>query len=77
MLQMVIRRKRDLKVPAEASVDSLLIDVGQVAAMLAVSTSTVWRLRDQGLLPIPIRIGALVRWRLGEIEAFIRQQDQK
>ncbi len=76
MLHMMAR-KRDLKVPVEASADSLLIDVGQVAAMLAVSTSTVWRLRDQGQLPAPIRIGSLVRWRLGDIERFIRPQDQK
>ncbi len=48
-----------------------LIDVLAVAEMLNCSTSHVWRLRDSGRMPAPIKLGALVRWRLSDIEEWI------
>ncbi|QDU23583.1 helix-turn-helix transcriptional regulator [Urbifossiella limnaea] len=40
-----------------------LLSVDDVAALLGVSPRTVWRLRDGGHLPPPVRVGSLVRWR--------------
>ncbi len=45
-----------------AELDSCLIDVKGVAAMLACSARHVYRLADAGRMPPPIKLGALVRW---------------
>lgn len=51
-----------------------LLRAADVAKMLSVSTRTVWRMRDAGELPRPVRLGNgnLVRWRSSDIEDFIR-----
>ena len=52
-----------------------LLRATDVAKLLAVSTRTVWRLRDAGQLPRPVRLGGgrhLVRWRRSDIEDFVR-----
>jgi excisionase family DNA binding protein len=41
-----------------------LLDVGGVAKLLRCSVRHVYRLADAGRMPPPVRIGALVRWRL-------------
>ena len=44
---------------------AVLIDARQLAAMLSISVPTVWRMRDAGRLPEPLRLTAqCVRWRL-------------
>ena len=48
-----------------------LIDVEQVAAQLGCSPRTVYRLADAGRMPAPVRLGSLVRWRRGDVEAWI------
>jgi excisionase family DNA binding protein len=48
-----------------------LVDVRAVAALLACSTRHVYRLADAGRMPLPLKIGALVRWRRTEIETWI------
>lgn len=48
-----------------------LVDVRAFAAILGSSPRNIWRLRDGGLCPRPIRIGRLVRWRKSDIEKWI------
>jgi len=50
----------------------LLISVQTVAAMLSMSTRQVWRLRDAGDMPPPIKLGKIVRWRANEIAAWVQ-----
>ncbi|NOT01455.1 MAG: helix-turn-helix domain-containing protein [Phycisphaerales bacterium] len=50
-----------------------LVPVETVAELLGVSTRTVWRMRDSGELPRPIRVSrSLLRWRLSEIVRYMR-----
>jgi len=49
-----------------------LLDVRAVAALLGgCSTRHVYRMADAGRMPLPLRLGALVRWRRTELEAWI------
>ena len=51
-----------------------LLTAQDVARLLAVSVRTVWRLRDAGDLPAPVRVGKhLLRWRRSDIESHISQ----
>jgi prophage regulatory protein len=49
----------------------LLLDAAAVAKRLGVSKATVWRLRDSGRLPQPIKVGSLTRWRTADVEAWV------
>lgn len=54
-----------------------LLDVRQVAAMLRVSTRTVWRMAATGVLPPPIRLSPrLVRWRSDDIDRVLTELAQ-
>jgi excisionase family DNA binding protein len=44
----------------------------EVAGMLGVHRSTVWRWLDQGLIPPPRRIGARTLWLRADVELFAR-----
>ena len=46
-------------------------DVKVVSEMLGYSWRTVLRHADRGLIPAGFKLGALRRWNLAEIEAFI------
>lgn len=48
-----------------------LLTVGQVAAMIQCSQRHVYRLEERRELPPAVRLGAVVRWRRGEIEEWI------
>jgi len=48
-----------------------LLRVGEVATMLDLGVSTIWRQVRKGQLPAPIQIGGSTRWRSAEIEAII------
>jgi len=48
-----------------------LLTVGGVAALLACSARHVRRLVDSGRMPQPLRLGAAVRWRRGELLDWI------
>ena len=51
-----------------------LISARELAALLNVSASSVWRMRAAGQLPPAVRVGRRgVRWRLSDIKAFISQ----
>ena len=55
---------------AEAQ-DLQLIDRDGLASLLKVSRTQTYRLeRDQGL-PSPIRLGALIRWRVSDIQKWL------
>lgn len=53
--------------------EPVLLTAGQVAAMIQVSRRTLWRMLSANRLPAPIRIGGVVRWRIGEINRWIAQ----
>lgn len=46
-------------------------DVKLVSKMMDCSTRHVYRLSDAGKMPRPVKLGALCRWNLTEIEAWI------
>jgi len=52
--------------------EPLLISVNTVARMLSISTRQIWRLRDAGDMPQPLKLGRAVRWRSDEIAAWVR-----
>jgi excisionase family DNA binding protein len=49
----------------------LLITAAEFASLLQVSTRTLWRLRSEGRVPEPVRLGGAVRWRLDEVKKWI------
>src|SRR5262245_22909168 len=49
----------------------LLIDAKEVGRLLGCSWRHVLRLADQGVIPWGVKLGALRRWNLADIEAFI------
>ncbi len=49
-----------------------LITVRQLAAMLATSVRTVWRYRSAGRLPKELIVGSSVRWRMSDIQLWIK-----
>lgn len=50
-----------------------LISARELAAMLQVSTRTLWRWRSTGRVIQPVRIGGATRWRLDEVESWIAE----
>ena len=56
--------------PADAPTAQLL-DVRAVALLLDCSTRHVYRLSDAGRMPAPVRLGALIRWRRTDLDAWI------
>jgi predicted DNA-binding transcriptional regulator AlpA len=52
--------------------DDSAIDAGAVATMTSCSSRHVWRMADQGLLPAPLRLGRLRRWRVGTLREWLR-----
>ena len=61
-------------IPQEDSptVPDRLLRAAQVAEALGVSVRQVWKLRAQGSLPAPIKVGNSTRWRASEIQRWIR-----
>jgi excisionase family DNA binding protein len=53
------------------SIDIKMVDVRAVADLLNCSKRHVYRMSDGGLMPPPVKLGALVRWRRREIEEWI------
>lgn len=48
-----------------------LLSVDDVAAYLTCSTRHVRRLVDAGAMPLPVKLGTLVRWRRVDIERWV------
>ena len=48
-----------------------LMDVTAVAKLLGCSVRHVYRLADTGRMPMPLRLGRLVRWRRDDLVKWI------
>jgi excisionase family DNA binding protein len=57
--------------PADLAALPALLDVRAVAALLGCSARHVYRLADAGRMPPPVRLGALVRWRRADLNAWL------
>lgn len=58
--------------PADNPSPAALLDVRGVAALLGgCSTRHVYRLAETGRMPAPVKLGALVRWRRTELQAWL------
>ena len=55
----------------ESEVQPELVTAKELARLLAVSPRTVWRMRDSGHLPAPLRLGGAIRWRAADIREWI------
>lgn len=53
------------------SADAELLDVQCVASMLNCSIRHVYRMTDEGRLPTPVKLGALVRWPRADMMRWI------
>ena len=53
------------------AIESLMIGVKELAAMIQRSTRSIWRDTSSGKLPKPVRLGGSARWRRKEIIAWI------
>jgi len=51
-----------------------LLRVGEVAALVGVSKSTIWRWCSEGLFPRPIKMGKTTRWDSNDVLGFIEGQ---
>jgi prophage regulatory protein len=63
-------RSKALK-QTERTVECELINANQLAELLNISERTLYRLKSIGQLPVPIVLGASVRWRLSAIRQWI------
>lgn len=50
--------------------ENALLTAPQVAEILNIGLSTVWRLAREGKLPDTVKIGGSTRWRRSDIEAL-------
>jgi len=51
---------------------SVLIDAAELARILSVSKPTIWRMRQSGRLPEPLRLTSqTLRWRRSDIETWL------
>ena len=48
-----------------------LIDVKDIAQRTGLSERSIWRFRDSGALPSPVRLGRLVKWREPDVEQWV------
>lgn len=48
-----------------------LMTVLETAGVLGVGTRSIWRWRDLGRMPAPVKIGGCVRWRASDIEEWL------
>ncbi len=51
----------------------LMLTASGVAKLLNCSTRSVYRLADTGGIPMPVRIGGMIRWSRNTIEQWIAQ----
>jgi len=55
----------------ESDPSSEMLTVKQVASRLQISERSVYRMRDSGALPPPVKIRGCLRWRAADIDAWI------
>jgi predicted DNA-binding transcriptional regulator AlpA len=51
--------------------EPLLLTAAQVAQLLQISLRTLWRLRSGRKVPLPVNLGASVRWRRKEVLEWV------
>lgn len=64
----------DSNITASLAEDFRLITAKELAAMLDISIRTIWRMCSDGSIPAPFRAGRAVRWRLSDIQHWIRNR---
>lgn len=52
--------------------DDALIDVRAVSTLYGCSARHTWRMAELRRIPAPVRVGRLVRWRIGDVRSHIR-----
>lgn len=57
--------------PRGLSANAIMLTVNDVAILLACSSRTIYRLADNGRMPPPVRLGAMVRWSREAIDTWI------
>lgn len=57
--------------PTDIQVTPSLITSDDAAAMLGVSRAHFYRMHKAGRIPLPVRLGGSVRWRVNELKAWI------
>lgn len=51
---------------------SRLLSAADIANLIAASTRTVYRMRDRGQLPPPLKVSSrMLRWRVEDVEAYL------
>jgi len=58
--------------PTPPTVEALLLDAEQTAALLGISSASVYRMRSAGKLPLPVRLGGSVRWSRETLVEWVR-----
>lgn len=53
-----------------------LLTIRDVADLLKISQASVRNLTIRGKLPAPVRLGRLIRWRPGDLTAFLERRDE-
>ncbi len=64
-------RQVDERSPREQTIAPVMLTIDGVAAMLACSPRTVYRLVDAGRIPRPVRLGGMLRWGREPFERWI------
>jgi len=52
-------------------VSTLLVSSNEAAKYLGVSRAHFYRMHNAGRIPLPVRLGGCVRWRVDELNAWI------
>jgi predicted DNA-binding transcriptional regulator AlpA len=67
----LVTREIGPEAPVETTSPPILVDVKEVSRLTSLSERYVWKLRADGEMPAPIKIGSAVRWRYAEILEWI------
>jgi excisionase family DNA binding protein len=60
-----------------SAITAATYDARDLAALLKISTRTVWRLADEGSIPGKLRVGKSVRWSRRVIDSWIESGCRK
>lgn len=55
----------------ESTKGDRLLKTSEACAMLGICRTTLWQLRRQGVVPRPVKIAGMVRFRESEVQALI------
>ena len=55
---------------ATVQLEPILISAREAAALLGIGRRTFYRLHSSGRVPLPVRLGGVVRWRLEELQRW-------